>query len=366
MKINRMQIVDEESATAIQTLMDAADAIDDAESSVDFIHSSLTLLNLAASGKGKNGGWARGHIINFVGDGSSGKTLLALELAAYVYHKMMGNVSKNFPKVKKIKIVYDNAEGVMDFPIKRMYSENFVNDVNWISSATVQECGRNVTNEIIANKPGEMLLYIIDSLDALTSEEGLDRFVDAAKKGKAEDGAYGTEKAKYLSASFFSNICSMMQGKDVTILIVSQVRQKIGITFGEKYSRTGGKSLDFYTHQVCWFSEIEKLRGTFRGKEVVYGIRVLAKLKRNKVAKPFRDEEIIILFDHGTSELHSNISYLWGPKVKLIEFEGEEYKRDEFIDYINKNNLQNKLVDMVEKKWKEIEDHFIPTIPSKY
>lgn len=363
MKINRIQITEDEETTAVKKLMDAAN---EEESSVEFIHSTSTLLNLAASGKGKDGGWARGRIVNLVGDGSSGKTLLALELAAYAYHKMNGNESRNFPKVKKVRIIYDNAEGVMDFNIKKMYGRDFENHVEWITSSTVQGWGRNITRAVQDNKPGEMLLYVIDSLDALTSEEGLERFEEAAKKDKAESGTFGTEKAAYLSKSFFSNMCSLMKGKDVTILIISQIRMKIGITFGEKYGRAGGKALDFYTHQVCWLSEIEKLKGTFRGKEVVYGIRVLARFKRNKVAKPFRDAEIIILFDHGTDDIGSNISYLYGPKVKLIEFEGEEYKKEDFIKHIIANGLQDKLSDMVERDCKEIEDHFIPNRPSKY
>ena len=366
MKIDRGVKPDEikEAAEQIKTLSERRQEPE--ETPVEFLHSSSILLNLAGSGKGRKGGWARGRIINLVGDGSSGKTLLALELAAYVYHKMMGNKSHNFPVVKKIKIVYDNAEGVMDFPIEKMYGKAFVDSVEWLSSPTVQSWGRNVTRGVMANKPGELLLYITDSLDALTSQEGQERFEEAAKKDKAEDGTYGTEKAAYLSKSFFNNMCSIISGKDVTLVIISQIRSKIGVTFGEKYNRAGGKSLDFYTHQVCWLSEVEKLKKTFRGEERVYGIRVLAKFKRNKVAKPFREAELIILFDYGVDCVGSSIAYLWGPKVKAIDWNNTEYSREGMIKHIEENNLQDELAEKVETWWDEIEDNLKPDRIKKY
>ena len=334
--------------------------------SVEFINSGSIMINLAASGKGLSGGWARGRIINFVGDGSSGKTLMALELAAYVFYNMVGNKSYNFPDVKKVRIIYDNTEGVMDFPIEQMYGQAFVDGVEWICSKTVQGFGRNIAREVDKNKPGEMLLYIVDSLDALASQEGLDRFEAAAKTDKEEGGTYGTEKAAYLSKSFFCNMCSIIEKKDVTVLIISQIRQKIGVTFGEKYNRAGGKALDFYTHQVCWFAEIEKIKKTFRGEERVIGIRTRAKFKRNKVAKPFRESDLQILFDYGIDDIASNLAYLYGPKVKLLEWDGEDYKREDLIKKIEDEGLQKELAMRVEEYWLEIEEAVKPNRLKRY
>ena len=334
--------------------------------SVEFLNSGSTMINLAGSNKGLSGGWARGRIINFVGDGSSGKTLMALELAAYVFYNMLGNKSHNFPDVKKVRIIYDNTEGVMDFPIDQMYGQDFVDGVEWISSKTVQGFGRNIAREVGGNKPGEMLLYIVDSLDALASQEGLDRFEKAAKTDKEEDGTYGTEKAAYLSKSFFCNMCSIMERKDVTVLIISQIRQKIGVTFGEKYNRAGGKALDFYTHQVCWFAEIEKIKKTFRGEDRVIGVRTIAKFKRNKVAKPFREATLLILFDYGVDDIGSNLAYLYGPKVKALEWDGEDYKRSDLIKKIEDEGLQKELAMRTEEYWLEIEEAVKPNRLKRY
>ena len=167
---------------------------------VEFLDSGSTILNLAASNRGKRGGWARGRIVNFVGDGASGKTLLALELAARCFYKIAETPSNLFPKVKSVRIRYNNAEGVMDFPIVDMYGKKFLKGVEWVHSETVEEMGRDIARCVKENKPGEFLLYVIDSLDALTSDAARKRFEDAAKKDKEEDGSYNTEKARYLSS----------------------------------------------------------------------------------------------------------------------------------------------------------------------
>ena len=76
---------------------------------VEFLSSGLTLLNLALSGKGSEGGWARGRIINIVGDGSSGKTMLAIELAAQCFFYIKETKSKIFEQPKTVKIVYNDV-----------------------------------------------------------------------------------------------------------------------------------------------------------------------------------------------------------------------------------------------------------------
>jgi recombination protein RecA len=317
---------------------------------------------LAASGKGADGGWARGRIINIVGDGSSGKTLLALEAAFWFFQNMIGKTSKNFPVVKNLTIIYDNAERVMDFLLEQMYGEDFVNFVTWNqNSETVEQWGRNVARNVSSLKDGEALLYITDTLDALVPAEGKKRFLEAAKSDKKEDATYGTEKAKYLSQSFFSNLCSIMEGKDATLIIISQVRENINVMFGEKYHRAGGKALDFYTHQVVWLAEMEKLKKTFKGHERVYGIRTKAKFKRNKTAKPFREAELILLFDYGLDDVGTNIAWLFGPKKDSLIWKEQEYSRPDLIQLFERNPEERTLLEqMIEEEWNYIEANIKP------
>ena len=124
------------------------------DSPVEFMNSGCTILNLAISQKGRKGGWPRGRIINLVGDGSSGKTLLSIELAAWCFHNIKKLPSKLFPAVKKIRIIHDNVESVMDFPIEKMYGKAFKDAVYppenspeyERGSRTVEEFGRRFTS----------------------------------------------------------------------------------------------------------------------------------------------------------------------------------------------------------------------------
>lgn len=329
---------------------------------VEFLDSGSTMFNLAASGKGKNGGWARGRIVNPVGDGSSGKTLMALELCASAFYNIKKKESKIFPPVKNLKIKYLNRERVMDFPIEKMYGKEFVENIEWIYDiSTVEEFGRNFGKVCLDHKEGDCVIYVVDSWDSLNSEASQKRFEEAALKGKAkETGSYNTDKAAYASKEFFNNACDLMSGKDITLVIISQTRSKIGVTFGEKHYRSGGDALNFYTHQVPWLAEIEKLKKTFHGEERVYGIRMKAKFKRNKVAKPFREAETVILFDYGIDNLGSMINWLYGPEVKKIAFDGAEFNRQDFIKYIEEGDLEDVIIEMVEKEWNLIENAIIP------
>lgn len=361
MALNRKKKETEDLASQVEEEIesDTNKLLDNNNTRVEFIDSGSTVLNLVLSGKGKKGGWARGRVINIIGDGSSGKTWLSLELAASCFYHLNKN-PETFAKVKRVFIVINNVEGVMDFPLEEAFGAEFVKTIEWIQIPTIEAMGRDYTRRVEALKEGDFLLYINDSLDALVSEEGRDRFLAAAEKDKPEEGSYGMEKQKY-TGKFFGNLCSIGKGKDATLILISQVRENIGVTFGKKLRRVGGKSLDFYTHQCCWLAVKEKLTKTVLGEKRAYGIEVKAKLERSKVSKPFREGNFIILFDFGIDNIWSNIRYLFGEKPKEILFDDKKFKTEEgLIHYIEKNKLQDKVIEMVENKWNEIEEGIKP------
>lgn len=330
------------------------------EEPVEFINTGSTMVNLAASGKGRSGGWARGRVINIVGDGSSGKTALALETFAQAYYHLRETKSKIFPPVKNLILKYNNVERVMDFPLATMYKQKFVDAVDWRTTREIEQFGRDFARSCLKLKDGDCLIYALDSLDSLIAHDSKVRFEDAAEEDREEDTSYGTEKPKYAS-KFFSHICGLMDGKDATLIIISQVRQIINpMTFGKKIYRTGGKALDFYTHQVAWLAEVEKTARVFRGEKRPYGIRSKAKFERNKTAKPFREAEFRILFDYGVDDLGSMIDWYWGPKKEKLDFDGEKFTRAELIDYVEENDLIDVVQDMCEKEWQEIEKEIAP------
>jgi len=331
------------------------------DSRVDFLDSGSTLLNLAASQFGKNGGWARGRIINIVGDKSSGKSITCIEACANAFYNIGKVKSKIYPDVQQINIVYNNSEGVLDFPIETMYGKAFNESVNWIQTPIAESFGRDFQQRLAALKKGEFMLYVVDSIDSLVSEAAAKRMSQVLSDKKV-DGSYGVEKAKFFSSEFFNHLCGAMKGKDATLICVSQVRENIStISFGERYYRTGGKAFDFYSHQVCWLAVVEKLKKTFRGQERVYGVKTRARFKKSKVSKPFREADFTILFDYGLDNVSSLVDYYFGPKAKEIEWKNEKLKTQDFLQRLDNSPEDLELLkDLVEKDWLEIEEHVKP------
>jgi RecA/RadA recombinase len=66
------------------------------------------------------------------------------------------------------------------------------------------------------------------------------------------------------------------------LIIISQIRDKIGVMFGEKHSRSGGKALDFYASLIVWLTELKKIQKTIKGVKRSIGISVKAKEKKNQ------------------------------------------------------------------------------------
>lgn len=335
---------------------------------VEFISTGCIPFNLALSQRGRDGGIARGRIINFVGDGSSGKTINALEIAAWYFYNIKKAPSKIFPQVKKHTVRYNNGEGVMDFPIAAMYGDEFEKGVEWIQINQAEQFGLDVQRSINALKPGESMLYVCDSLDSLISQASQERIEKQIKTGGKADGTYGLETQKYFSTAFFNDLCDRMTGKDFTLLLISQIRENLNATsFGKKFRRNGGKALDFYTHQVAWLYNREKFKKTFKGNERIYGVSTLAKIERNKTAIPYREAEIPIMFDYGVDNITAMVNFLFGPKDKDIEFRGEKMKQSELINmaYSDKEVCE-KIIDDVEEEWFHIEKSVKTQRPPKY
>lgn len=330
------------------------------DSRVEFLDSGSTLINLAASQKARNGGWARNRVINVVGDKSVGKSLISLEACANAFYNIQKKQSRIFPEVEKVSIVFNNVEGVLDFPVEEMYGKKFNESVNWIQIPIAESFGKDYQQRVAALKKGEFLLYVVDSLDALVTEASAKR-MEQVLSDKKPDGSYGTEKAKFFSSEFFNHLCSAMKNKDCTLLCVSQVRENIGISFGERYYRTGGKALDFYCHQVAWLSTVEKMKKTFRGQERVYGVKGKILFKKSKVSVPFREAPFTVLFNYGLDNIGSLVDYLYGPKAKEIEWKNEKMKSQDFLQLLDNSPEDLELLkDMVEKDWLEIEEHIKP------
>lgn len=354
---------------------------------VEFLHSGCSMLNLMSSGRIVDGGYPRARIINLVGDGSSGKTILALEFMAATFwaFKANGNLNPSkkslFKPTKRLFLVYNNVEGVMDFDIEKMFGTDFFESVEWISSDTIEKFGSDFFSRVMGLKAGDTIIYVIDSWDAIDSKEDKDKFEkklksDAIKIEKGtfdnpptdaaeakESGSYELGKQKYASKRFFKKVCADIQSVDAdcTLVIISQVRTKIGVTFGEKQYRAGGDALNFYTHLVIWLREVEKLKTDAYGQTRVYGIDVHAKVKRSKVWKPFRECHFRIIFDFGIDDIYSLMVFYFGPKKSKLNWLGDDYSRDKLYNLFKEDPEQlDMLKQAVQAIWDDVEEKVAP------
>ena len=154
------------------------------------------LLDMVVGGNKNVYGFPSGRFINIVGDKSAGKTFLSNEIIAWAYH--------NFDK-KKFKWVYDDCESGYSFDTESMYGFEIMPE-NPIHSTTVEEAFCNISDFADKLKGDQFGIYVLDSLDALTSQEQDDRAEERLKafhNDKIFDkGTYAMGKQKYLSQEF--------------------------------------------------------------------------------------------------------------------------------------------------------------------
>lgn len=306
---------------------------------LQFIHSGSKLLDLALGG-----GWAEGRISNIIGDKATGKTLLCIEACA------------NFiRKYKDGRILYRECEAAFDphyaealgMPTSRVdFGEKF---------NTVEDLFEDLSKVCKLGKKAP-ILYIVDSLDSLSDRGEMDRDID--------QGSFGANKAKKLS-ELFRRLVRDMDRVALTLIIVSQIRDNIGVTFGRAWTRSGGRALDFYSSQTLVLAQRGQLKKTIKGVERPVGIELRAKLDKNKVGLPFRQVDFSLSFGYGIDDVPS--CFEWLNSVKALDEldltkEGikKRLKEIEAMDDESYEKAVRKIHRVVERKWYEIENEFMP------
>jgi len=172
-------------------------------------------------------------------------------------------------------------------------------------------------------------------------------------------------------SELFRRLVRRLEQANVTVIIVSQVRDKIGAMFGRKTTRSGGRALDFYASQVLYLAHIGRITKTVSGQKRTIGVRVKAMTDKNKVGLPFRDAEFEIRFGYGIDDVQACLD--WMNASGFIKDTG--YKKDDIKFFLNSTLLKmdqeeadeelTRLRDLVEKRWYEIEQKMLP-VRSKY
>lgn len=320
-------------------------------SSVDpdwLIPTGSTLLNCACSDY-HVGGYGIGKLVNLIGDSSSGKTLLALTSFAELCL---------FKKWDDYRLIYDDVEAALEFNVNYLFGSDIGSRIETnIVSDTVQDFYANILKAL---KDGRPFVYILDSLDALSSREEQERALKLAglkKQQGQERGSYKTEKAKLLS-EILRVSAREIKNKEALVLIISQTRDNLGFGFTSK-TRSGGKALKFYCTHEMWLS----IKEPYKKKNREIGIHSNAKISKNKLTGKRRDVDIPIYYDYGVDDLSANIDFLvdegvWNKEKQTISADHIDASgtKDTIIKTIERGFLEGVVQELVGDTWRKIEE----------
>ncbi len=238
------------------------------------------------------GGVPRGRITEIYGPESSGKTTLCLHLVANV--QKAGGVA-----------AYVDAEHALDVEYARKLGVDIENLL--VSQPDTGEQALEIVEILV--RSGAVELVVIDSVAALVPK--------AEIEGEMGDSHMGLQ-ARLMSQAL-RKLAGSINRSNCAVVFINQLREKIGVMFGNPETTTGGKALKFYASLRL---DIRRV-GPVKEREVVIGNHVRVKVVKNKVAPPFKQAEFDVMFDEGIS--HVSLVVDIAAEANIIQKSGAWY-----------------------------------------
>lgn len=273
------------------------------------------------------GGLPVGRVTEMFGDPSTGKSLIAAQVAAYAQYI-------------DVPVVYVDTETAVSKEMMEIVGVD-VDNLMYSSPDTVEEVFTIFEKAVDAKKihdPDGMLLLIWDSIAATSVKQEM-----ANEYGKATMGRH----ALIISHSL-RKFTRQISKERVCCLFLNQTRKKIGVLFGDDTATFGGKAVHFHSSIRVHLEEGKKIR---KNKKIV-GIQTKALVEKNKVAAPYQEALLPIYFGHGISDYLAAFYYLddndlfdkktgngwyyFNINDKEVKFQKKNFRKifDQYYDYI--------------------------------